>query len=350
MPSTVDKSKINIGVAGCSRISDKHFKAINSYEELELVSVCDLDLQTLKAHSEKYSVKSYSDLEQMLQNEKLDLVSICTPSGIHSSQAILCAKYGVNVITEKPMATTWEDGLKMVDACNIAEVKLFVVKQYRQLQTLKTLKKAIDDNRFGRINIVNLNVFWTRPQEYFDQAAWRGSAAMDGGAFMNQASHYVDLLHWLFGPVSEVGAFMSTSLDIETEDTGVLNIKWKNGTLGSMNVTMLTYPKNFEASITVIGDRGTVKIGGTAANEIQHWEFSDFKDYDSTIDYVNSQTSEILASGKGHNMYYKNIIEVFKGRESAETDGDDGLSSLEVLIALNLAAKNNSIIKLPLER
>ena len=248
------------------------------------------------------------------------------------------------------MATTWDDGLKMVEACKNANVKLFVVKQYRQLQTLKLLKQAIEDNRFGRINMVNLNVFWTRPQEYFDQASWRGSALMDGGAFMNQASHYVDLLQWLFGPVAEVGAFMSTSLDIETEDTGVLNIKWKNGTLGSMNVTMLTYPKNFEASITVIGDKGTVKIGGTAANEIQHWQFSDLKEYDSLISSVNSQTSKTLADGEGHNMYYKNIIEVFNGNESAETDGEDGLGSLEILVALNLSAKKNSIIKLPLER
>ena len=350
MLNTIDKSKINIGVAGCSRISDKHFKAIHSFKELELVSICALDKQTLQTHSDKYSVRSYSDLEEMLINEELDLVSICTPSGIHSSQAILCAKYGVNVITEKPMATTWDDGLKMVEACKNSNVKLFVVKQYRQLQTLKLLKQAIEDNRFGRINMVNLNVFWTRPQEYFDQASWRGSALMDGGAFMNQASHYVDLLQWLFGPVAEVGAFMSTSLDIETEDTGVLNIKWKNGTLGSMNVTMLTYPKNFEASITVIGDKGTVKIGGTAANEIQHWQFSDLKEYDSLISSVNSQTSKTLADGEGHNMYYKNIIEVFNGNESAETDGEDGLGSLEILVALNLSAKKNSIIKLPLER
>jgi UDP-N-acetyl-2-amino-2-deoxyglucuronate dehydrogenase len=350
MLETKQKNKIRVAVVGCSRISDKHFKAIKSLKEMELVSICDSNQNTLSEHQIKYEANAYSDLEEMLEQEELDLVSICTPSGIHSPQAILCAKYGVNVLTEKPMATSWEDGLRMVDACNSAGLKLFVVKQYRQLETLKFLKRAIEEGRFGKINLVNLNVFWTRPQEYFDQAEWRGSAKMDGGAFMNQASHYVDLLYWLFGPVKEVNSYMSTSLDIETEDTGILNIKWENGALGSMNVTMLTYPKNFEASITVLGDKGTARIGGLAADEIQHWEFSEFKDYDADIEQVNKSTAEILAEGKGHNMYYQNIIDVFNGSQKAETDGDDGLRSLELLVALSRSADKNLSVALPLER
>ncbi len=125
--------------------------------------------------------------------------------------------------------------------------------------------------------MVHLNVFWTRPQEYYDQAKWRGTWELDGGAFMNQASHYVDLIDWLIGPVDSIHAMTSTTRDIEVEDTGVLNIKWRNGALGSMAVTMLTYPKNLEGSITILGDKGSVRVGGVAVNDIQLWEFADEK-------------------------------------------------------------------------
>ena len=158
------------------------------------------------------------------------------------------------------MATRWSDGIKMVNACDKAKVKLFVVKQNRYQPALQLLKEAIKKQRFGRIYLANLNVFWTRPQTYYDQAKWRGTWEFDGGAFMNQASHYVDLLDWLIGPVQSVHAMMATlAINMEAEDTGVLNIRWRSGTLGSMNVTMLTYPKNLEASLTLLGEKGSVK-------------------------------------------------------------------------------------------
>jgi UDP-N-acetyl-2-amino-2-deoxyglucuronate dehydrogenase len=191
------------------------------------------------------------------------------------------------------MATRWEDGVRMVKACDKAGVKLLVVKQNRRNPTLQLLKRAIIEKRFGKIHMVHLNVFWTRSQEYYDQASWRGTWEYDGGAFMNQASHYVDLLEWLIGPIDKVQAMMSTTRNIEVEDTGVLNIKWRNGALGSMSVTMLTYPKNLEGSITVLGEKGTVKIGGVAVNDIQHWEFEEPKDYDSEIKSANYQTTSV---------------------------------------------------------
>ena len=149
--------------------------------------------------------------------------------------------------------------------------------------------------------MIHLNVFWCRPQEYYDQAAWRGTQEYDGGAFMNQASHYVDLLEWLIGPVEKVHSMMSTTRDIEVEDTGVLNVKWQNGALGSVNVTMLTYHKNLEASITIIGEKGTARIGGVAINEIQHWEFDKKKDYDDKIREVSYETTSVY--GFGHPLY-----------------------------------------------
>ena len=235
----------------------------------------------LHDYEKSYKANSYNSIVSMLDKEDLDLVVLCTPSGIHAKQTILCANHGVNVMTEKPMATRWEDGIEMVKACDESNVKLFVVKQNRYNKTIELLKRAAEEERFGRIHTVNINVFWTRPQDYYDQAKWRGTWEFDGGAFMNQASHYVDLLDWIVGPVEKIQAILSTTRNIEVEDSGVLNIKWRSGAIGSMSVTMLTYPKNLEGSITILGDKGTVKIGGVAVNEIEHWDFEDSKEYDA---------------------------------------------------------------------
>jgi UDP-N-acetyl-2-amino-2-deoxyglucuronate dehydrogenase len=340
--------KIRIAVVGCGRISKNHFGSIEKHEEyIKLVSICDENYEVLQIHKEKYKVNGYLRLEEMLEVETLDLVVLCTPSGVHVEQTEMASKYGVHVMTEKPMATRWQDGIKMVKACDDANVRLFVVKQNRRNSTLQLLKRAMEEKRFGKIHIVQLNVFWTRPQEYYDQAKWRGTWEFDGGAFMNQASHYVDLLEWLIGPIDKVQAMMSTTRDIEVEDTGVLNIKWRNGALGSMSVTMLTYPKNLEGSITILGEKGTVRVGGVAVNDIQHWEFEEPKDYDKQIEDANYQTTSVY--GFGHPLYYSNVIEVLQGKSEPETDGREGLKSLEVLIAAYLSARDGKTISLPLE-
>ena len=345
---TVQGRKIHIAIVGCGRISKNHFDSIEHHSDnLELVAICDVDESTLARHQEQYKVNAYLSLEQMLEDEELDIVCICTPSGMHADQVVLCAQYDVHVMTEKPMATCWNDGVRMVKACDDAGVRFFVVKQNRGNSTLQLLKRAVSEKRFGKINMVHLNVFWTRPQEYYDQADWRGTWEFDGGAFMNQASHYVDLLEWLIGPIDKIQAMMSTTLDIEVEDTGVLNIKWRNGALGSMSVTMLTYPKNLEGSITVLGEKGTVRIGGVAVNDIQHWEFDETKDYDAQVKDANYQTTSVY--GFGHPLYYNNVIDVLRGVAEPETDGREGLKSLEVLIAAYLSARDNKTVSLPLE-
>ncbi|WP_260293621.1 Gfo/Idh/MocA family protein [Sedimenticola hydrogenitrophicus] len=346
-PSITDR-KIRIAIVGCGRISKNHFGAIEKHaESIELVAVCDIDAKVLERHAEQYQVPGYQYFEEMLKAEQLDLVVLCTPSGIHPDQAVLAAKYKVHVMTEKPMATRWQDGVRMVRACDEANVRLFVVKQNRRNTTLQLLKRAIGEKRFGKIHMVHLNVFWTRPQEYYDQAKWRGTWEFDGGAFMNQASHYVDLLDWLIGPVDKVQAMMSTTRDIEVEDTGVLNLRWRSGALGSMSVTMLTYPKNMEGSITILGEKGTVRVGGVAVNDIQHWEFDEPRDYDEHIQTANYETTSVY--GFGHPVYYKNVIEVMRGETDPETDGREGLKSLELLIAAYLSARDGNTVSLPLE-
>ncbi len=347
--STIEGRKIRIALVGCGRIAKNHFASIEKHSDnLELIAVCDNDTETLKQATETYQVPGYLSLTEMLEKQELDVISICTPSGIHPDQTVEIAEAGVHVISEKPIATRWKDGLKMVKACDRASVRLFVVKQNRRNVTLRLLKQAIDEKRFGRIYMVNLNVFWTRPQEYYDQAQWRGTWERDGGAFMNQASHYVDLIDWLIGPVEKIQAMMGTlEREIEVEDTGVLNIKWRNGAMGSMNVTMLAYPKNYEGSITILGEKGTVRVGGVAVNEIQHWDFADHKDYDDQIQSANYETTSVY--GFGHPLYYKNVVDVLRGEAEPETDGREGLKSLEVLIAAYLSARDGKMVSLPLE-
>jgi UDP-N-acetyl-2-amino-2-deoxyglucuronate dehydrogenase len=283
----------------------------------------------------------------MLAGTKANCIVLTTPSGLHPSQAIQAARAGFHVMTEKPMATRWQDGLAMVKACDDAGVRLFVVKQNRRNRTLQLLKRAIDTRRFGRIYMVNVNVFWTRPQDYYDSAPWRGTWEFDGGAFMNQASHYVDLLDWLVGPVESVMAYTGTlARRIEVEDTGVAALKWRNGAMGSINVTMLTYPKNLEGSITVLGERGSVRIGGVAVNEIQHWEFAQADPMDVDISAASYQTTSVY--GYGHPIYYDNVISTLHGESEPETDGREGLKSLELLIAMYLSARDGKRINLPL--
>ena len=344
----IENRKIRLAIVGCGRISRNHFGSIEQHaENIELAAVCDTNTKVLAEHQEKYGVPGYSRMEEMLRSEQVDLVALCTPSGIHPEQTVLATKYGINVMTEKPMATRWQDGVRMVRACDDANVRLFVVKQNRRNTTLQLLKRAIDEKRFGKINLVHLNVFWTRPQEYYDQAKWRGTWEFDGGAFMNQASHYVDLLDWLIGPVDKVQAMMSTSRDIEVEDTGVLNVRWRNGALGSMSVTMLTYPKNLEGSITILGDTGSVHVGGVAVNDIQLWDFDEPRDYDQKIKDANYETTSVY--GFGHPLYYKNVIDTLRGDSEPETDGREGLKSLELLIAGYLSARDGKTVSLPLE-
>lgn len=349
MYNSITGRKIRLAIVGCGRISRNHFGSIAAHaDSMELVAVCDTDPQVLASAASEHSVTGYPNMEEMLQEEQLDLVVLCTPSGLHSMQAQVAARYGVNVMTEKPMATRWHDGVSMVRACDEAGVRLFVVKQNRRNATLQLLKNAVEKGRFGRIYMVNINVFWTRPQEYYDSAKWRGTWEFDGGAFMNQASHYVDLVDWLIGPVESLQAYTGTlARNIEVEDTGVVSIKWRSGALGSMNVTMLTYPKNLEGSITIIGEKGTVRVGGLAVNEIQHWEFAEAAPEDERIKDANYQTTSVY--GFGHPLYYKNVIDVLRGEAEPETDGREGLRSLEVLIATYLSARDGRRVSLPLD-
>jgi UDP-N-acetyl-2-amino-2-deoxyglucuronate dehydrogenase len=350
MNSKINDRKIRFALVGCGRISKNHFDSIAQHaDRAELVDICDIDSQALESAVKATGANGHATLTAMLETTTADCVIVTTPSGLHPRQTVEIARSGRHVLTEKPMATKWEDGLGMVRACEEAGVHLFVVKQNRRNATLQLLKQAVDKKRFGQIYMVTLNVFWQRPQQgYYDQAKWRGTWEMDGGAFMNQASHYVDLLEWVVGPIESLHAYTATlARDIEAEDTGVLSVKWRSGALGSLNCTMLTYPKNLEGSITVLGEKGTVRIGGVAVNEIKEWQFADVDPDDEKIKEASYTTTSVY--GFGHPMYYDNVIKVLRGEAQPDVDGREGLKSLEVLIATYRSARDGVRVGLPLE-
>ncbi|CAO81404.1 Gfo/Idh/MocA family protein [Candidatus Cloacimonas acidaminovorans] len=339
---------VKIGLIGCGRISKNHLDAVSQIPEAEFVAVCDLVEEKMQAVAENYGIKNlYNNYQDMLENEKLDLVSICTPSGLHPQMGIDVAKHKINVLTEKPMATNIESADALIRACDQNKVKLFVVKQNRLNATMQLLKRAIDKGRFGRIYLAESNVFWQRPQSYYDNEKWRGTWEFDGGAFMNQASHYVDALYWLLGNVDSVMAYTATmARRIEAEDTGCAILHFRNGIIATINVTMLTYPKNFEGSITIIGEKGTVKIGGVAVNKIEKWEFEDYDDDDRIAQDANYQPPNVY--GFGHNPYYRNVIDVLLGKDVPSTDGRDGRKSVEIIQAIYRSAKTGKRVSLPL--
>jgi UDP-N-acetyl-2-amino-2-deoxyglucuronate dehydrogenase len=341
--------RIRFALVGCGRISGNHFDALDRHKDrAELVAVCDIDPEALANAETRTEAPGFRSLDALLAGSDPDIVILSTPSGLHADQAIQVAATGRHVMTEKPMATRWRDGKRMVQACDQAGVHLFVVKQNRRNATLQLLRRAVEKRRFGRIYMVNINVFWARPQSYYDSASWRGTWEFDGGAFMNQASHYVDLLDWLIGPVESVQAYTATlARNIQVEDTGVVSIRWRTGALGSMNVTMLTYPKNLEGSITIIGEKGTVRIGGVAVNKIEHWEFADSDPDDKAVDQASYDTTSVY--GFGHPQYYDNVIKSLRGEAMPDTDGREGLHSLEILIATYISARDGRRVALPLE-
>lgn len=346
--AAVTDRKVRFALVGCGRIANNHFEAIKQHaDRAEITDVCDVDPAALGAAVQKTGAKGHSQLGAMLAATNADCIVLTTPSGLHPQQATEAARAGFDVMTEKPMATRWQDGLAMVRACDEARSRLFVVKQNRRNSTLQLLKRAMNEGRFGRVYMVNVNVFWTRPQEYYDSAAWRGTWEFDGGAFMNQASHYVDLLDWICGPVESVMAYTGTlARNIEVEDSGVAALKWRNGAMGSINVTMLTYPKNLEGSITILGEKGSVRVGGVAVNEIQHWQFDQPHEMDAHIGDASYQATSVY--GFGHPLYYDNVIRTLRGEAEPETDGREGLKSLELLIALYMSARDGKRVNLPL--
>ncbi|NLK86293.1 MAG: Gfo/Idh/MocA family oxidoreductase [Clostridiaceae bacterium] len=352
--------KIKFGLVGCGRISSRHIAALAAFREnAVLTCVCDLiaDRAAIKAAEYireascrgKGSImkpRIYLNLDDMLENEDIDVLSICTPSGLHPIHGIKAAGKHIHVLTEKPMGIDLPSADKLIKACEENEVRLFVMMQNRLNSTVRLLKRSMDKGRFGRIHMLLSNVLWQRPQSYYDQAPWRGTWEMDGGAFCNQAIHYVDMLQWLGGPVETAAALTGTlGRQIEAEDTGSAVIRYKSGAIGSLNVTMLTFPRNVEGSISVLGEKGTVKIGGMALNRIEKWEFETSDDDDLLAAESCYEPADVY--GYGHTAYYSNVLDVLGGKAEPCADGPEGRKSLELVCAIYRSAREGEVVFLP---
>jgi len=339
---------VRVALLGCGRISQTHFDAIRDVDDLELAAVCDTIEERAREAGARNDVPWFTSYAKMLADVPCEAVAVCTPSGLHPPHGIQAARAGKHVICEKPMAITLSAADELVHACDEQGVHLFVVKQNRLNPAVQLVKRALDKGRFGRLYLANTTVRWTRPQVYYDQAPWRGTWEFDGGAFMNQASHYVDLIQWLAGPVESVIAKTATlARRIETEDTGIAVLRFRSGALGVIEVTMLTYPKNLEGSLTLLGEKGTVRIGGTAVNRVEHWAFADRDDDDDLV--AQAATNPASVYGFGHAGYYRNVLAVLRGEAAPETDGRAGRKSLELILGIYESARTGRDVPLPLK-
>ena len=299
-----------------------------------MTAVCDLAIDDAKKIGKQFSVPYYQDMDVMMQNEKIDVVVVLTPSGLHAENVVNLSKYGKDIMVEKPMALTLDSADEMISACDKNNCKLFVIKQNRFNVPVVKLKEALDSDRFGKLVLGTVRVRWARHQPYYDQAEWRGTWAMDGGVLTNQASHHVDMLEWMMGDVVSVFAKSITALaDIEAEDTAIVTLKFKNGALGIIEATTAARPTNLEGSISILGEKGTVVVGGVAVNKMQTWVFEDEVEGDGEI-LEKYSVNPPNVYGFGHQAYYEHVVGCIKEGNQNLVDGLQGRKSIELISAI----------------
>jgi len=327
---------IRFGLLGCGRIAGRHSDLLggNHIKGASLVAVCDPLRARADAVASKFSVPAHYDMADFLARKDIDVVAVLTPSGMHPEHVIAAAGAGKHVVVEKPMALRLQDADAMIRACDEAGVKLFIVKQNRFNVPVVKAREALEAGRFGRLILGTVRVRWCRDQAYYDQDAWRGTWAYDGGVLTNQASHHVDMLEWFFGDVVSVHARAITALaKIETEDTAVATLKFKNGALGIIEATTAARPTDLEGSLSILGEKGSVEIAGFAVNQIRHWRFVDELPSDKDV-IEKFSVNPPNVYGFGHQAYYQHVIECLISQRSALVDGLEGRKSLELISAL----------------
>ena len=343
--------KLRFALVGCGRIAYKHAEILNGQiANAQLVAVCDPKTDRAKATGEKYGVPWYAGYDEMLSREEIDVVNILTESGNHARHTIdIVQKYEKHIVVEKPMALTLSDADDMIRVCDEHGVKLFVIKQNRFNIPVLKLREALDQGRFGKLVMGTVRVRWSRNQAYYDQDEWRGTWAMDGGVFTNQASHHIDLLEWMLGePVSVFAKSATQLVDIETEDTGVAIIKFRNGSIGLVEATTAVRPKDLEGSLSIMGERGSVEIGGFAVNEMKVWNFVDkHEEDDLALEKYRENPSNVY--GFGHIRYLESVIDSIINHRRALVDGLEGRKSLELINAIYESIETGKEIHLRFE-
>jgi UDP-N-acetyl-2-amino-2-deoxyglucuronate dehydrogenase len=334
----VTKSSLGFALVGCGRIARRHADLLSSglVKGAHLACLCDIKEARASSFAKTHTVPGYTDMHQMMQEnlDGVDVICILTESGNHAEHTLQLAQYGKHIVVEKPMALSLPDADSMIARCDAAGIKLFVVKQNRFNHPVQKLHEALEAGRFGRLVMGTVRVRWSRSQDYYDQDAWRGSWAMDGGVFANQASHHIDLLEWMLGTPSSVFAKSRTALvDIETEDTGVAIIQFANGALGVVEATTATRPANLEGSLSLLGEGGTVVIGGFAVNEMKTWNFVSPEPEDNEV-LAKYRQNPPDVYGFGHKSYLEHVVKSIQTDSPALVDGLEGRRSLELITAI----------------
>lgn len=327
---------LKFALVGCGRIAKRHSELLGSgqIKNAQLVAVCDIIVEKAQAIGENFSLPWFTDMHAMMASCDIDVVVILTESGLHAKHAIALAPYGKHIVVEKPMALTLSDADAMIEACEAAGVRLFVVKQNRFNVPVQKLREALDAGRFGKLVMGTVRVRWCRPQSYYDQDNWRGTWALDGGVLTNQASHHIDLLEWMMGEAESVFAMTRTALvNIEAEDTAVVTVRFCNGALGIIEATTAVRPTDLEGSISLMGEKGTVVIGGFAVNKLETWNFVEPQEGDGDV-LERYSVNPPSVYGFGHQAYYEHVVDcILKGGPHL-VDGLKGRRSLELINAI----------------
>ena len=327
---------LRYALIGCGRIAVRHSDLLGNglIAGAKLAAVCDIDAEKARTIGEKYGVPYFTDFHTMMGSVAVDVVSVLTESGNHATNVIELAPYGKHIVVEKPMALTLAGADQMIEACDANDIRLFVVKQNRFNVPVQKLREALEAGRFGRIILGTVRVRWCRTQAYYDQDKWRGTWALDGGVLTNQASHHVDLLEWMLGEVESVYARGMTALaDIEVEDTAAVILKFSSGALGIIEATTATRPTDLEGSISILGEGGTVEIGGFAVNEMKTWRFVDELPGDHDVLHRFSVNPPDVY-GFGHRAYYEHVQRCLTDNGPHLVDGLEGRKSLELISAI----------------
>jgi UDP-N-acetyl-2-amino-2-deoxyglucuronate dehydrogenase len=341
----VMSERVRVALIGCGRISGRHIDVIRQIPALELVGVCDLKRERAEAAASVSGATAFVDYRGMLEELRPDLVSVLTESGSHADIGCAAAAFARHIVVEKPMALTLDSADSLIETCDRAGVGLYVVKQNRYNPPVARLKQALEEGRFGKHVLGAVRVRWCRTQEYYDQDAWRGTWAMDGGVFANQASHHIDLLQWMMGPVESVKAFIATRLvDIETEDTGVAILRFASGALGIVEATTATRPKDLEGSLSILGETGSVVISGFAVNKVEAWNFTTPAPADEEARQGSVNPPNVY--GFGHAAFYRDVVDCIVSNRHPMLDGLEGRKSLELITAIYEAAFTGNEVRL----
>jgi len=333
------KKNINVAIIGCGRVSGHHCRSIEEIKGIELVAVCDLIIEKANNYQEQFGAKAYNNYHQMLQeNPQIDTVAVITPSGMHYEHTLdIITRYQKNIIVEKPTFLKQSHVHDVYETAKKNGVQVFAVFQNRHNLAVKRVEQGLSSGELGQIRCVSIRVRWCRPQLYYDMAPWRGTYSMDGGCLTNQGIHHIDLLRRLGGEVRRVCCLQKTlGADIEVEDTANATIEFQSGIAGSLEITTAARPLDFEASLSLVCEKGLAQIGGIAVNELQVYS----PDPDACKNHSEDFSGNVY--GHGHVKIYEEIFETLNERAKYSVTFDDALATIQLLNAFYLSDENQN--------